>query len=221
MDNIFQNKKLNSKKLLNYGFKKGKDSFSYTTKLLEGDFRLDVEIKAPNIVETKIVELETNEIYTLHLTDSQGTFIGKIREEYQNKLTDIVQKCFESNIFKTEYAVKIIEYIRKKYNNEIEFLWEKFAGNAVARRTDNNKWYLALLTVQKNKLGINSNELIEIVDLRADKKEVPELIKKDNIYPGYHMNKQNWITIILDGSMDIEEIFEYIDKSYILAAKKS
>lgn len=35
------------------------------------------------------------------------------------------------------------------------------------------------------------------------------------------MNKQNWITIILDGSMDIEEIFEYIDKSYILAAKKS
>ena len=34
------------------------------------------------------------------------------------------------------------------------------------------------------------------------------------------MNKQHWFTIVLDGSVDTEEIFSLIDDSYILAAQK-
>ena len=60
---------------------------------------------------------------------------------------------------------------------------------------------------------------VEIIDLRASKEDVPELIKQDNIYPGWHMNKKSWITIILDGSMNTEEIVKYIDESYNLAKK--
>jgi predicted DNA-binding protein (MmcQ/YjbR family) len=34
------------------------------------------------------------------------------------------------------------------------------------------------------------------------------------------MNKKHWISILLDGSADINEIYRYIDESYILAKKK-
>jgi len=38
-------------------------------------------------------------------------------------------------------------------------------------------------------------------------------------FPGYHMNKKHWITICLDGSVPIEEIFCRLDESFAFAAK--
>ena len=102
----------------------------------------------------------------------------------------------------------------------MEYLWEKFPNNAVARRKDNKKWYIVILTVNKNKLGIKDNEYAEVADLRAKTENIENLLKKDNIYKGYHMNKKNWITIILDGSIPVKEIYEFIDESYLLAGKK-
>jgi predicted DNA-binding protein (MmcQ/YjbR family) len=34
------------------------------------------------------------------------------------------------------------------------------------------------------------------------------------VYPGYHMNKEHWNTIVLDGSIAEAEIHDWIDESY-------
>jgi len=44
-----------------------------------------------------------------------------------------------------------------------------------------------------------------------------ELLSNKSYYPGWHMNKKNWYTIILDGSVETEEIYKRIDESYRLA----
>jgi len=41
-----------------------------------------------------------------------------------------------------------------------------------------------------------------------------------SIIPGYHMNKSNWNSIILDGSIPAGEIERMIDNSYILVVSK-
>lgn len=41
-----------------------------------------------------------------------------------------------------------------------------------------------------------------------------------SILPGYHMNKQHWNTIILDGSVPMKLVKELIDHSYELVTKK-
>lgn len=75
-----------------------------------------------------------------------------------------------------------------------------------------------LLTVSRDKLGLDSEEVVEILDLRFDKHEAIDFAtSQENVYTGYHMNKNNWITIILDGSMETEEIFGLIEKSYAIA----
>ena len=217
--NFFKYKKLNRAKLLDYGFTESKNIFTITKKILNGDFLLDIKIKSPNIVETSLLEIAADEIYTLHLTSAQGSFVGQIREEYNQILEDIAGKCFETDIFKFPQTLEIIEYIKNKYGDEVEYLWEKFPDNAVARRKDNRKWYLAILTIKKSKLGFKNDEKIEVVDMRANPNELPELIKNENIFAGYHMNKKHWITIVLDGSVQLEEIFRRIDESYVLAKK--
>ena len=83
----------------------------------------------------------------------------------------------------------------------------------------NNKWYGALLVVKENKLGIKSDKFVEIIDLRFQKENIHKIIDNNRFYPGYHMNKNNWITIKLDNSVETKKIFELIDNSYNLSLK--
>ncbi|MEO6288982.1 MAG: MmcQ/YjbR family DNA-binding protein [Ginsengibacter sp.] len=40
------------------------------------------------------------------------------------------------------------------------------------------------------------------------------------ILPGYHMNKKHWNTIIVDGSLSVAQLKEFINGSYKLVSKK-
>lgn len=40
------------------------------------------------------------------------------------------------------------------------------------------------------------------------------------VTPGYHLNKTHWNTIVLDGSIPEDHIFQMIDDSYNLVVKK-
>lgn len=215
-------KKANIQKLKQYGFKKNNDKYSYSVNIMNGDFTLNIDIINENEIRTELIEKAFNEPYTLHLVeDAQGTFVGQIREQYEKIIDEIKEKCFEIKAFEWEYSYKILDYAKEKYNSPAEYLWEKFPRNAVCRRQDNEKWYFALLSVQGSKIGLKTDEIIELVDLRVPFAEVPNLLKQPNIYPAYHMNKKHWITIILDGSMSLDEIYKFIDRSYELAKKSS
>ena len=41
----------------------------------------------------------------------------------------------------------------------------------------------------------------------------------DSVIPGYHMNKEHWNTVILNGTIPDEEIRKMIDESYRLVVK--
>ena len=68
-------------------------------------------------------------------------------------------------------------------------------------------------------MGINKDEIVEIIDLRVDKNK-PSIVDNEKIFAGYHMNKKSWITICLDNSLETEEIINLLDNSYKLAGKK-
>ena len=214
------NKKANIQKLKQFGFRKNKDKYIYSTDIMEGDFTLNIEIINENEIKTEVIEKAFNEPYTLHLVEgAEGTFVGQIREEYEKILKEIKEKCFEMNVFEWEYSYKILEYAKEKYDSDAEYLWPKFPRNAVCRRNDNEKWYFAILSVQGSKIGLKTDNIVELIDLRATVDDVPKLISQPNFYPAYHMNKKHWFTIVLDGSVSIEEIYKYIDISYTLAKK--
>ncbi len=109
---------------------------------------------------------------------------------------------------------KVLSYVKKQYGTEPEFLWAKFPDNAILRHKDNAKWYAALLIVPKRKLGIAGEGTADILDLKCDPVLIGSLIDGRSIFPGYHMNKEHWITVRLDGSLEDKDIFALIDMSY-------
>lgn len=217
---IFKNKSANFSKLLNYGFILKDNVYSYTQEIVDGQFNLEVIIDSSGKIKTKITDSDTGDEYVLHLTENAiGAFVGKVRTESANILQAIADTCFESSLFQNQITAQVIEYVQKKYDCYPEFLWEKTPNNAIFRRKDNAKWYIVLLQISQRKIGLDRDEIVDIIDVRCKPEEINSLLDGKKYFPGYHMNKQHWLTICLDGSVDIQEVCARIDNSYILAKK--
>lgn len=217
---IFQRKTVNFEKLTAYGFSKESDIYSYNTELSDSKFIMTVNITEQGEVSAVVIDPAFNEPYTLHLADgATGRFVGGIKTEYEQILTDIADKCFEPDVFKTDLTKNVIAYIKSTYGDEPEYLWQKFPDNAVVRRKDNQKWYAVFLIISRRKLGFDSDETVEIIDLRMTPEQIEKRVDGVKLLPGYHMNKKHWITICLDGSVSDDEIFNAVNDSYTLAKK--
>ena len=207
-------KRIVKDKLAPFGFKDG----SYSECVLDGQFELILSVDGDKLF-SKLVETAFGDEYVLHLVEgAQGEFVGEVKSAYNAVIDKFIENCCETDIFKSRQSHEVIEYARRVYGDELEFLWEKFPDNAVLRRNDSCSWSCALLTVSRAKLGFGSDEKVEIIDLRM-KPESADMIDGKKYLAGYHMNKKNWYTIVLDGTVPTEEIFERIDESYRLAAK--
>ena len=73
--------------------------------------------------------------------------------------------------------------------------------------------------MSKYGLDVFEVEILEIIDLRLEKELMEQTIDNVRYFPGWHMNKKNWYTIILDGRIQTEEVCTRIDESYRLAKK--
>lgn len=114
----------------------------------------------------------------------------------------------------------VIRYVEKTYGILPEYLWAKYPNYAVLRRIDNRKWFAALMDIPKNKVGLDGNDIVEILNVKCDPILLGSLLKKDGFYPAYHMNKSNWVSILLNDISIQEETFMFLNLSYELTANK-
>lgn len=90
------------------------------------------------------------------------------------------------------------------------------------RQKVNRKWFAALLMqTPKRRLGLEGGGGVDILDLKCDPRLIGSLLDGKRYLPGYHMNKEHWITLLLDGSIPLEEIYGQIDMSYNLSCGKA
>lgn len=76
------------------------------------------------------------------------------------------------------------------------------------------------MEIPKVKLGIEEEGNINVVNLKSDPLIIGSLTLDKGIYPPYHMNKNHWITVCLDGSVEEEKVKWLLDLSFELTNKK-
>lgn len=219
-ERAYKHLKPDMQKLLRYGFVERDSGFVYETGLVGGQMQMTVTVSQDGAVDTAVADTATGEEYVLHrVSGAAGAFVGQVKAEYEAVLEEIFAQCFYLNVFQSDQAKAVIAYAKETYGDALEFLWER-SDNAILRRKDNAKWYAAFLTVPRRKLGSDSDEAVEILDLRMQPEDAEALIDNRKYFPGYHMNKKHWFTVCLDGSVPLAEIFNKVDASYTLAAKR-
>ena len=215
MDEIFKCKSPSVSKLEKYGFKKEGEGYMFQTPIMQGEFELHIFVSASGRVTTKVFDSLSHDEYTLYLVKSaEGSFVGKVRQAVEDELKKVCDKCFYQDVFKSRQAKEIISHIAQKYNSHLEFLWEKLPNAAIARCARTKKWFMVIMTMSKRKLKLDSDDVIDVIDLRVDPKIQAELVNNKNIFEGYHMNKKHWLTICLDEGVSMDFIKSQIEYSY-------
>ena len=110
---------------------------------------------------------------------------------------------------------EIFEYVKRQYGTLPEYLWSSSPDSEVLRHK-NGKWYAVIMNVEKSKLGLGGNDTVEIMNVKCDSEMTGMIIQTYGFLPGYHMNKQHWITILLDGTVGESKILDFLDMSYDL-----
>lgn len=215
---IFKNRIPDTSRLIAFGFTVSGEEYTISYGILKNQFQMNIIITGVGAVSVRVLDADSRDEYALvHTPTAGGAFVGSVIQACEEKLKSIAENCFDVAVFGSEQAKQIIRYAEQTHGDRLQFLWEKFPGNAVLRRHDTQKWYAAMLTVSRTKLGLDENEVVEIIDLRGLPDEIERLIDGKHYFPGYHMNKKHWYTICLDGSVSTQEISERIEKSYLLA----
>lgn len=218
-DELFQHQAVDFAKLPAAGFKHKGRHYRYQTILPSSGFLLTVIIDDQGQVQTEVVDLATQSPYTLYRQPHPGKFAGTVRAEVTAVLEKIIQQAYHQAIYTNAQTLRLLKHVATTYGDQPEFLWKKFPTNTVLRRQDSQKWYGLVMKISKSKLGDFSDEPVEALNLHATPATVANLVDNQTYFPGWHMNKQHWYTVILDEQIPDEKLYQLLADSYELAEK--
>ena len=92
---------------------------------------------------------------------------------------------------------EFLEYCLNTYGTSPDYPFDEDFETAVLRHTDNRKWYAIVMRVSRRKFGIDSDEVIDVVNLKLPTEMFGSFGAADGVYPAYHMNKLHWISVLL------------------------
>lgn len=113
------------------------------------------------------------------------------------------------------------KYIRNNYGTVPDHPWIKHPNYGVFRHSSNKKWFAVIMDVPKVKLGLQGEEVLQVVNFKCDPILIGSLLGEKGFFPAYHMSKASWITVALDGSVADDKMKLLLDMSFEVTAPKT
>ena len=108
-------------------------------------------------------------------------------------------------------------YIKEKFDVLGEQIFPKFPKFSAFRHKKNEKWFALLMQLSASKLGLESDEMIEVLNLKCSPDLAMVLVDEEQIFKAYHMNKKHWIRVNLNSKISQKTVFDLIDESFVLS----
>ena len=218
-DNIFKRAEINKNLLKQYGFQQSKGFWTLEVPFMNGDFKAVIIVDGSGHISGNVYETATQDIFLPLRVESMDGFATEVRNAYINILMDLKEKCCHENIFISDQTNRLAEAIYKKYGDKPIFPWDDFSGG-VFKNPDNGKWYAIVMDINVQKVDKKLNGNVEIVNIKLDPEKIHKLHKEKGFYPAYHMNKKNWISILLNDTIPDQALFSLLDESHSFTLPK-
>ena len=114
----------------------------------------------------------------------------------------------------------VFDFAKEKFGHDPEYLWQKFPDHAVLRCTENKKWYAVIGSAERSKIGFKGAGKTDVLVIKCDPQVRDILLHEKGVIPAYHMNKERWISVMLDGSVRKELVFGLMEESFNLIKPK-
>lgn len=113
----------------------------------------------------------------------------------------------------------VIAHIRQTYGVEPDYLWHD--DSAAFRHLQDKRWFAVLMPgLPRERLALPGEGRVDVLNVKCDPVMIPSLIDGRGVLPGYHMNKEHWITLTLDGAVPQDKLAALIGMSFDLTTKK-
>ncbi|MCR5601441.1 MAG: MmcQ/YjbR family DNA-binding protein [Ruminococcus sp.] len=109
----------------------------------------------------------------------------------------------------------VLEFAEERFGTKPEYLWSRTPDCGVLR-CGNNKWYAIIMNVDGRKIGLPDTGKLDIINVKCSHLMTGSLLAMKGIVPAYHMNKNNWVSVLLDGSVDIGQVTALLEMSHEL-----
>ncbi len=113
----------------------------------------------------------------------------------------------------------VLRYAREALDTEPDCPFSGDTQTLVLRHADSGKWFALLMRVRADRLTLKRGGEVEIMNVKVDPLLTGSLRTQRGILPAYHMNKERWISVLLDGSVPLEQALALLDMSYALTQK--
>lgn len=117
--------------------------------------------------------------------------------------------------------MNVVKYIEEFCGAKGEYPFAGDPSTCVFRHQANRKWFAVIMEIPREKLGIPGEEKIRVINLKCDTRMIGVFRQESGSYPGYHMHKAHWLTVLLDGTVGDDKIKFLIDMSYDLTKKQT
>ena len=99
----------------------------------------------------------------------------------------------------------IFDYVKKHFGTEPEYLWKNDSNSAVFRNGFNKKWYAIIMKVRNETLKLGGSGYAWILNVKCEPMMIGLFLNRKGFLPAYHMNKEHWMSIVLeDSGIEIE-----------------
>lgn len=113
----------------------------------------------------------------------------------------------------------VMAHIQKTYGDAPDFPWARYPEYTVFRHAENQKWYALLINVPAGKLGLAGTGRVDALNVKITDELLRDvLLHQPGYLPGYHMNRDRWMTVLLDGTVPQEQVFALLQKSHAATA---
>lgn len=99
-------------------------------------------------------------------------------------------------------------YCQDTFGTLPDYPFEEDFETAVMRHEDTRKWYGIAMRVSRRKFGFESDEIIDVVNLKLPTEMFGSFGAAEGVYPAYHMNKLHWISVLLPDAG--EELVQFL-----------
>jgi alkylated DNA nucleotide flippase Atl1/predicted DNA-binding protein (MmcQ/YjbR family) len=222
---IFSRRRFSTRRMEDYGFVNKDACYSLSKEFMDGDFTAEIRVYQNGSVQGRVMDNMMGEEYIpLRMPNYTGAFVGSVRAAYEELLLDIADKCCTDVAFVSDQSNRIAALILDKYSVEPDFPWDEgeHEPSGVFRHGSNNKWFGLIMNIDRRHLEKNAaEEMVDVINLKADESKMIALHKIRGIYPAFHMNHSKWISVVLDDTLDDRDVMDLVEESFRLTGSPS
>ena len=111
---------------------------------------------------------------------------------------------------------QILAFAEQNLGCKTDSPWVKTPNYVVMRHALSKKWAGIIMDIPACYIGVGEDEIIDVMNVKLDPLLIASLRNEEGYAPAWHMSKEHWLTVRLDGTVPVEQACALLEMSNAL-----